>query len=192
MAYYKSDGTIWTGETHTMGDNRVMTGATHTADSVEVFVTNPNETSNTNPHVTDNFAPLETMTGQAIRRFGDFSPATLSGDAALMFIEFANMIIDEVRMHPYWDGTELDYYEHMQETRPIPDTIMIAGLLFHYSQQQASEKSQSYGAAYIRVINNELWRRANGNTAIQMRVTDNGTNPRNYSGRTSSYNGTTS
>ena len=52
------------------------------------------ETSNTNPHVTDNFAPLETMTLQAVRRFGDsFAPGTLSGDAALMFIEFANMIV---------------------------------------------------------------------------------------------------
>lgn len=149
------------------------------------------ETSNTNPHVTDNFAPLEVMTGQAIRRFGDFSPSTLSGDAALMFIEFANMIIDEVRMHPYWDGTELNYYEHMSETRPIPDTIMISGLLFHYATQQGSEKADGYGAQFIRTISQELWRRLNGNTKIQMRVTDEGSNQKYYQGKTSTYNGTT-
>lgn len=146
------------------------------------------ETSNTNPHVTDNFAPLETMTLQAVRRFGDFAPGTLSGDAALMFIEFANMILDEVRMHPYWDGTQLDYYEHMSETRPVPDTIMIAGLLFHYATQQASDKQETYGAQFIRMINQELWRRLNGNTKIQMKVTDNGTNPKNYTAKSTDKN----
>ena len=100
-----------------------------------------------------------------------------------MFIEFANMILDEVRMHPYWDGTQLDYYEHMSETRPVPDTIMIAGLLFHYSTQQASDKQETYGAQFIRMINQELWRRLNGNTKIQMKVTDNGTNPKNYTAK---------
>ena len=63
------------------------------------------------------FSPLETMVLQAVRRFGDFNPGTLSGDAALMFIEFANMVIDEVRMHPYWDGTELDYYQHLSDVK---------------------------------------------------------------------------
>ena len=150
------------------------------------------ETSNTNPHVADKNSPLETMAMQAGRRFGDFSPGTLSGDAVLMFIEFANMVIDEVRMHPYWDATnELNYYEHLSETRPIPDTIMIAGLLYHYATQQASEKSQQYGSFFIRTISQELWRLKNGNTPIQMRVMDNGTNKRNYTAKsTSTINGT--
>lgn len=150
------------------------------------------ENSNTNPHKADKYSPLETMTMQAVRRFGDFSPGTMSGDAALMFIEFANMVIDEVRMHPYWDtATELDYYEHVAEIRPIPDPIMVAGLLYHYATQQASEKAEQYGALFIRAISRELWRLKNGNTPIQMRVMDNGTNKRNYTDKsTSTINGT--
>lgn len=191
MAYYNSDGSIYGGDVHTMADGRVMTGATHDSGSVQVFVTNPKESSTSNPHVTNKFSPLETMVLQAVRRFGDFSPGTMSGDAALMFIEFANMVIDEIRQHPYWDGSELDYYQHLSEVREIPDIVVIQGLLYHYATQQGSEKSQQYAAGFIRTINSELWRRLNGNTAIQMRVMDEGANKRHYQGQTSKINGTT-
>jgi len=73
----------------------------------------------------------------------------------------------------------------------VPDVIMVSGLLYHYSSQQGSEKAQQYAAAFIRTISQQLWRRLNGNTAIEMRVTDNGTNRRNFTGQTSKYNGTT-
>ena len=58
-------------------------------------------------------------------------------------------------------GTELNSTttSTCPETRPVPDTIMIAGLLFHYSTQQASDKQETYGAQFIRMINQELWRR---------------------------------
>jgi len=191
MAYYNADGTVYGGDVHTMADGRIMTGASHNSGSVQVYVTNPKEDSTSNPHITDEYSPLETMIMQAVRRFGDFSPGTMSGDAALMFIEFANMVLDEVRMHPYWDGTELDYYQHLSDVRQVPDVIMVSGLLYHYASQQGSEKAQQYAAAFIRTISQQLWRRLNGNTAIEMRVTDNGTNRRNFTGQTSKYNGTT-
>jgi hypothetical protein len=65
---------------------------------------------------------------------------------------------------------------------------MIAGLLFHYATQQASDKEETYGAQFIRMINQELWRRLNGNTKVQMRVTDNGTNPKNYTAMSTDKN----
>ena len=136
------------------------------------------ETSDFNPHIRNVNSPLETLILQALRRFGDYAPSTASGDTIIMFIEFANQIIDEVRMHPYWDGTEIDYYEHPSEARAIPDNIIVSGLLFHYAMQQASEKFQMYSQSYIRTMNQERWRRLNGgNTKIQMRVMDNGSNP---------------
>jgi len=127
---------------------------------------------------------------QALRRFGEFSPGTVDGDVLLMFIEFANMIIDDVRMHPYHDGTDIDYYTSVDEARAIDDQIIIAGLLYHYSLQQGSDKLQIYMPLYQRALNQQLWRKYNGNTRIQMRVVDNGTNKRNVNGGvTSAKNG---
>ena len=63
------------------------------------------ETSNTNPHIREKHSPLESLIFQALRRYGDFSPGTLDGDVGLMFLEFANMVIDDIRMHPYAPST---------------------------------------------------------------------------------------
>ena len=149
------------------------------------------ETSNTNPHISTPNSPLEVMIGQALRRFGDFSPGTVNGDAALMFIEFANMTIDEVRQHPYWGTGEVNYYTHISETRAVPDPVIVAGLLYQYSSQQASEKTPQYAQGFIRQINQSLWHRLNGNTPIQFIVKDGGSN-RSYAlgTTTSAYNGT--
>ena len=58
--------------------------------------------SNVNPHIRDNNSPLSTLALQALRRYGDFNSGSVDGDVMGMFVEFANMIIDEVRMHPYF------------------------------------------------------------------------------------------
>ena len=118
------------------------------------------EQSNINSHIGDKHSPLETLAMQALRRFGDFHPGTVDGDVMLMFVEFANMVIDDVRVHPYHDGTEIDYYTSSTDVRKVPDPIIIQGLL-------------------------------NGNTKIQMKVRDGGTNKRNSEGLiTNKYNGT--
>lgn len=150
-------------------------------------------TSNSNPHIAENFSPLNTLALQALRRFGDFNPGTIDGDVMLMFVEFANMVIDQIRMHPYHDGTEIDYYQHPSDIRPIPDPIIISGILFHYAMQQGSDKLQYYMPTYNTTLNHHLWQKLNGNTKIQMRVVDDGTNKKNSVGQlTSTINGTVS
>jgi len=148
-------------------------------------------TSNTNPHIRETYSPLNTLVMQAIRRFGDFHPGTIDGDVMLMFMEFANQIIDEVRMHPYHDGTDIDYYQSQTDVRAIPDPIIIQGLLYHYAVQQGSDKFQLYMPMYNKLMNQLLWQKINGNTKIQMRVVDDGTNKRNTGGgKTNENNGT--
>lgn len=149
-------------------------------------------TSNTNPHRRDNYSPLSTLVMQALRRFGDFHPGTVDGDVMLMFLEFANAIIDDIRLHPYHDtANPINYYESVEEWREIPDPIIVNGLLYHYALQQGSDKLQMYMPLYNNTINAQLWQQYNGNTKIQVRVMDDGTNSRNKNGvKTSKINGT--
>lgn len=115
----------------------------------------------TNPNIVDGPAPLETLYLSQLRRFGDFRPDTSDGDVALLMLEFANDIIDDIRNHPYWDATDLDYYVSTQDARPIPDRIIQAGLLYYYADQQDSEKAPRLAARYYMVMNQELWNRLN-------------------------------
>jgi hypothetical protein len=139
------------------------------------------EQSNTAPQIGDDYAPLETLAFKALRIYGDFNPGTVDGDVMAMFLDFANRIIDEIRAHPYWDGSALDYYKHQSEKRPIPDHLVIAGLLAKYAEQQFSEKYQVYAPAYARTMNQLLWYRRNGNTKLAMRKRDDAytTDPNN-------------
>ena len=171
--YYLPNGQPYTGETHVMDGVR-MSGATHSADS-EVLVT---ENSNSNPQIKNGRSPLQTLCMQALRRYGEFSPGTVDGDVLLMFIDFANMVIDDIRMHPYAptsstenaNGTTttqpvaFDYYESLSDVRDIDDIIIVQGLLYHYAMQQGSEKLQMYMPMYHRTLNQQLWLRLNGYT----------------------------
>lgn len=149
--------------------------------------------SNTNPHIRENHSPLNTLAMQALRRFGDFNPGTVDGDVLLMFVEFANMIIDEIRMHPYHDGKDIDYYQSPTDVREIPDSIIVNGLLYYYAVQQASPMMEIVTPIYYRTLNHQLWQKLNGNTKIQLRVVDNGTNKKNANnGKTNKNNGTVS
>jgi hypothetical protein len=135
--------------------------------------------SDVNPHIRSSYSPLQTLIMQVLRRYGEFSPGTVDGDTALMFIEFANMVLDEVRQHPYHDGSDLPYYLSLTDVRQVPDPVIIAGILYHYAMQQGSEKIQFYMPNYFRTLNQLLWHKANGSTQIRMRVPDGGTNWRN-------------
>lgn len=199
MAYYLPDGSLYTGETHSTGGT-LMSGATHTSSS-QALSQRPD--SQTNPHITNGNSPLRTLSMQALRRFGDFNATTVDGDVLLMFLEFANMVIDDVRMHAYAPRTTyssatgtsttkdlIEYYRAVDEIRNVDDQIIVAGLLAHYSLQQGSEKAEIYMPSYYRTMNQQLWRALNGNTPIQMRVMDDGTNPSNSQGlKTSVING---
>lgn len=143
-------------------------------------------------HITDDFAPLEQLAIRALGRYGDFHPGTVIGDVSMMFLDFANEVIEDLRQHPYWgmlaqrDGITLNYYTALADKRPIPDPIVVAGLLYHYSLQQQSTKAEVYGPMYTRTMNSILWDRLNGNTAIQLRVVDDGAHSDSSQGFTTS------
>lgn len=134
--------------------------------------------SDTNPQIIRGYTPLQTLAQQALRRFGDFAPGTSDGQVLLLFIEFANEIIDEVRMHPYFDGRPLPYYESLTDRRGVDDQIMLAGLLLKYAEQQSSEKVQTYGPKYYQTLNRQMWAILNGNTRLEVNPTDGASNKR--------------
>lgn len=141
--------------------------------------------SDHNPQIRRGYSPLQDLIVQALRRFGDYAAGGAPGDLVLMMLEFANRVIDEVRAHPYGSAlVDTPYYTDPTQHRPIPDNLMKSGLLYYYAIQQSSAKAQSYGQDFIRDMNRELWLALNGNTAIQMRVVDSGSNPSHSQGLT--------
>lgn len=127
-----------------------------------------------NPHIAEPHSPLEVLALQALRRYGDMHPGTVDGEVMMMFIEFANMVIEDLRSHPYWDAPDIDYYTHPTEIRPIPDSIVVAGLLYHYSIQQQSNKIEAYGPMYFKGMTRTLYGRKYGNGPIEMSPVDRG------------------
>ena len=130
------------------------------------------ETSDSNPHIRRVNSPLETLIMDALRRYGDFSPAGANAQTILLMLDFANSIIDEVRAHPYWDGSDIDYYTHVSDAREIPDNILRSGLAYYYAMQQGSQKMQTLGQQFIRDLNRELYYRLHGNGPLEMTVVD--------------------
>jgi len=138
----------------------------------------PTPDQQSNPHIRDDYSPLDTLGMQALRRYGDFSPGTVDGDTLLMFIEFANMVVDEVNTHPYRESKPpILYYTGINDAREIPDPVIIAGLLAHYAAQQLSEKVETYFPLYYKTMNTHLWLQLNGNTKIHLRQVDESTRP---------------
>lgn len=136
-------------------------------------------TDSLTPHI-DSAATsrLEDLSRLVFRRYGDFSASTVEAEALSMMIELANMVVDDVRMHPY-ASTSLQstaYYDSLADRSAIPDNVMMAGLLFYYAEQQGSERVGTYGPKFARTMNQELWRQTAGNTKLQMRPWDGGTN----------------
>ena len=127
-----------------------------------------NRYSANNPHLNEPYSELESLVFQALRRYGDMHPGTVDGEVMMMFVEFGNLIIEDLRGHPYWDNPEIDYYTHPSETRPIPDNIMVAGLLYHYSVQQQSNKIEAYGPMYFKMMNRILFQRKYGSGKIEL------------------------
>lgn len=122
-----------------------------------------NRKSEVNPQISNRVSPLETLVFQALRRYGEYSPSTVDGDTMLMFIEFANMIVEDIRHHPYWPvDKDVDYYTHQSDIRPIPDPVMLNGLIMHFAIQQGSPKLQLYMQVYNRSCNQILYERRFG------------------------------
>lgn len=116
-----------------------------------------------NPQIRDTNSPLSSLIRQALRRFGDMHPDTTASDVSLMFLEFANEIVEEVRAHPYHDGTDINYYESIEDAREIPDQIIVSGLVYHYAEQQGSQKIQLAAPRFYRTLNRDLYNKRYGN-----------------------------
>lgn len=153
---------------------KIDDATTKTIEFLDQNVDARNRYSGTNPHLGEPFSALQTLAQQSLRRYGDMHPGTVDGEVIMMFIEFANMIIEDLRSHPYWDNIEIDYYTHPTQHREIPDGIMVAGLLYNYSVQQQSNKVEAYGPMYFRTMNRILYNRKFGNAQIEMSPNDRG------------------
>lgn len=136
-----------------------------------------NRYSANNPHLNSPYSSLETLVLQALRRYGDMHPGTVDGEVVMMFVEFGNLILEDLRGHPYWDNPEIDYYTHPSEIRHVPDNIMVAGLLYHYSVQQQSNKIEAYGPMYFKMMNRILYQKKYGSGKIELSPWDKSQRP---------------
>jgi hypothetical protein len=135
-----------------------------------------------NPHLSEPYSNLEALVFQALRRYGDMHPGTVDGEVMMMFVEFANLVIEDLRGHVYWDNPEMDYYTHPSQQREIPDSIIVAGLLYHYSVQQQSNKIEAYGPMYFKMMNRILFQRKYGSGKIEMSPWDKSVKPSGVQG----------
>lgn len=125
------------------------------------------------PHVTYNqsYSPLSALISQVVRIYGDF--ASTDGETVMMFLNFANEILSDIRKHPYGAAfASVPDYKHPADTRDVPDRVIRAGLLYYYAVQQGSAKTAPYSAAYYKTLNGDLWDILNGNTPISLRAVD--------------------
>ena len=112
------------------------------------------------------FSPLSALIKSAVRRMGDFADNAAEADVNLMMLEFANRVVEDVRVHPYWQNGELHYYDHQSDVRSIPDMIVLDGLTYHYALQQGSKKAEYYSRLYLRSLNTVLYQRLYGNLPL--------------------------
>ena len=107
----------------------------------------------TSPQIVNPYAPLEQLSMRALKRYGEMAVSTVEGETLIMFLDYANSILDDVMSHPYWvKGSEIPYYTHHTDARPVPDSMMVAGLLAKFSVDQDSKKAPQYlGEYYLRL-----------------------------------------
>lgn len=131
------------------------------------------------PHIKDGPAPLRHLIDRALYEFGEFSPDTIEADVAIMLIDFANEVVEDILSHPYAteSDSQLEHYESLDDARDIHDQIMRVGLLARFLRQQGSERYGVEMSRYYRTMNQIMWRRLNGNTPIRMRQVGDGTSP---------------
>jgi hypothetical protein len=111
---------------------------------------------------------------RALRRYGEMSPSSTEGDAALVFIDYANEVLAEIRNHPYWpEGESLLDYVSIEEQRPVPDQVVLLGILGRYAFDQGSKKAAGYMGSYYGALNGLLHeKKYGGSVPIEMQVVD--------------------
>lgn len=128
-----------------------------------------------NPHIRDEYSPLDAMIVQALRRFGEFHPSTIDADTAQLFVELANEVVSDWNSHPYVNAgsdrvSRVYPYISQTEARAIPDQVMISGITAYYAMQQASPKGQLYMPRYNRILNRTLWDLISDSGPIRLRA----------------------
>jgi len=105
------------------------------------------------------------------------SPSTMDAETMLMFMDYANSVIDDLMEHPYWTkGVSVPYFTHTTQTRPVPDTVLLAGLISKYAIDQDSKKANVYNTDYLKRLNQVMARTKFGVGAeFSMQAVDNGT-----------------
>jgi len=131
-----------------------------------------NRRSSANPHLGEPYSPLETIIEDAFSGFGNMSVDTLDGSVKRMFIRWANRIVEDMRVHPYFPFPDLDYYISLQDRRPIPDMVVELGLLYHYAKWQKSSVAATSLVEYRTMTNQVLYQRKYGSGKIQMNTVD--------------------
>ena len=76
-----------------------------------------NRYSASNPHLGEPYSSLQTLAFQALRRYGDMHPGTVDGEVIMMFVEFANLVLEDLRAHPYFDN--IDVRRHLIEIEEV-------------------------------------------------------------------------
>jgi hypothetical protein len=106
------------------------------------------------------------------------APSTVDGETSMMFMDYANAVVDDVLSHPYWQtGVDVPYYNHITERRGIPDTILLAGLVARYALDKSSKKAQAYEMEYNKRMNQVLARtRFGASPVFEVQVIDYNTN----------------
>ena len=130
----------------------------------------------TSPQIAEPNAPLDELMKRALRRFGEMSTSTVEGDASLVFIDYANEILDDIRGHAYWPSDEviLDYVS-LTEQRAVPDRLMVIGLLARYAADQQSKKAGQYMNEYYGSLNRLLHlKKFGGSVELELGVLDKG------------------
>lgn len=135
--------------------------------------------SSDNPHIANDYSPLDAMIVMALRRFGEFHPSTIDADTAQLFIECANEVVHDWNTHPYVNTgspkiSRVTPYISQTEARAIPDPIMVSGLLAYYAMQQGSPKGQLYMPRYNRMLNRGTWEIISDSGPIRLRTVDGG------------------
>ena len=107
------------------------------------------------------------------------APSTADAETILSFLDYANMVLDDVMSHPYWKkGVEIPYYNHQTEVRDVPDTIMQTGILAKMAVDKQSVKAQRYEADYYNRLNQVMARIKFGVGAqFELTAVDYGTTP---------------
>ena len=93
-----------------------------------------NSFSSQQPNIDEPFSNLESLINDALKNFGNLYIDSIDPGVKALLLGRANRIVEDMRAHPYYPLPDLDYYKSLTDKRPIPDEIMISGLLYHYAR----------------------------------------------------------